>query len=39
MLASVALHTWFNAADRRHNPKLGKMGLDRIDHRGLLTDE
>ena len=27
------------AADRRDDPKLGKMGPDRIDHRGLLADE
>jgi hypothetical protein len=27
------------AADRRHNPKLGKMCPDRIDHRGLLADQ
>ena len=26
------------AADRRDNPKLGKMGPYRIDDRGLLTD-
>src|SRR6202162_2817208 len=25
--------------DRCNNPELGKMGPDRIDHRGLLTDE
>ena len=31
------LHTL--APDRRDDPKLGKMGTDRIDHRGLLTDE
>src|SRR5262245_25056019 len=27
------------AADRRHDAKLGKVGADRVDHRGLLTDE
>src|SRR5262249_33259350 len=27
------------AADRRHNPKLGKMSPDRVDHRGLLANE
>src|SRR6266436_9060101 len=27
------------AANRRNDPELGKMGPDRIDHRGLLTDE
>src|SRR5665213_388479 len=27
------------APDRRDDPQLGKMGPDRIDHRGLLTDE
>ena len=27
------------ATDRRNNPELGKMGADRIDHRGLLADE
>ena len=27
------------ATDRRDDPELGKMGTDRIDHRGLLTDE
>ena len=27
------------APDRRNNPKLGKVGPDRIDHRSLLTDE
>ena len=25
--------------NRRNDPELGKMGPDRIDHRGLLTDE
>ena len=25
--------------DQRHDPELCKMGPDRIDHRGLLTDE
>ena len=25
--------------DRRNDPELGKMSPDRIDHRGLLTDE
>ena len=27
------------ASDRRDDAKLGKMGADRIDHRGLLADE
>src|SRR4029077_570099 len=27
------------ASDRRDDPELGKMGTDRIDHRGLLADE
>ena len=27
------------ASDRRDDPELGKMGADRIDHRGLLADE
>ena len=27
------------ASDRRNDPKLGKMGPDRIDHRSLLADE
>ena len=27
------------AADRRDDPELGKMGADRIDHRGLLPNE
>jgi hypothetical protein len=27
------------APDRRNDPELGKMGADRIDHCGLLTDE
>ncbi len=27
------------APDRRDDPELGKMGTDRIDHRGLLADE
>src|SRR6476620_8840120 len=27
------------ATDRRDDPELGKMGTDRIDHRGLLADE
>jgi hypothetical protein len=27
------------APDRCNDPELGKMGPDRIDHRGLLTDE
>ena len=27
------------APNRRNDPELGKMGPDRIDHRGLLTDE
>jgi hypothetical protein len=27
------------AADRRDDPKLGKMGADRVDHRGLLPNE
>src|SRR5258705_7566924 len=27
------------ASDRCNDPELGKMGLDRIDHRGLLADE
>ena len=27
------------APARCNNPELGKMGPDRIDHRGLLTDE
>ena len=27
------------APDRRNDAELSKMGADRIDHRGLLTDE
>src|SRR5262244_941458 len=27
------------APDRRNNPKLGKMGPDRVDERGLLTNK
>jgi hypothetical protein len=27
------------APDRRNDPDFGKMGADRIDHCGLLTDE
>src|SRR4029453_697888 len=27
------------ASDRRDDPKLGKVGADRIDHRSLLTDK
>jgi hypothetical protein len=27
------------ASDRRNDPEFGKMGADRIDHGGLLTDE
>src|SRR3981081_3696945 len=28
-----------SAPDRRDKAELGEMGADRIDHRGLLTDE
>jgi hypothetical protein len=26
-------------SDRRHDPKLGKMSADGVDHRGLLANE